>query len=295
MSRDWLADYETYIRVEKGLSSNTVTSYLLDLRKLWNWSREAGGDPVRFERTELERWLATLHASGLSPRSIARAIIAARSFYRYLVGDRVRASDPTEHLETPRALARLPRFLSAPEVEALLEAPDTGTARGTRDRAMLELLYATGLRVSELTRLNIAQLNLDLGLVTCSGKGGKERIVPIGDSASHWLARYLAEARPVILRRRRANQLFVTRRGSPLTRQGFWKLLRLHGRKAGIRRAITPHMLRHSFATHLLEHGADLRSVQLMLGHADISTTQIYTHVTRDRLRRIYDRCHPRA
>jgi len=268
---------------------------MFDLRKLWAWSEKTGGDPTRFERHELEAWLVCLHGSGLSARSIARAIVSARSFYRFLVGDRVRSSDPTEHLETPHALKRLPRFLTASEVENLLEAPDLETPLGLRDRAMLEVLYATGLRVSELIKLNILQVNLDLGLVTCSGKGNKERIVPIGHSASIWVARYLSDGRPAILRRRRSNQLFVTRRGAAMTRQAFWKLIRTYGADAGVKRAITPHTLRHSFATHLLEHGADLRSVQLMLGHADISTTQIYTHVTRERLKKVYDRYHPRA
>jgi integrase/recombinase XerD len=295
MSRDWLADYATYLRVERGLSPNTVSSYLFDLQKLWNWAAEAGADPTGLERRDLEQWLGSLHEAALAPRSVARAVVAARSFYRFLIGDRVRTADPTEHLESPRALKRLPRLLSGSEILSLLGAPDPETPLGLRDRAMLELLYATGLRVSELTRLNILQLNLELGLVACTGKGGKERVVPLGESASSWLLRYLSESRPAILQRRRSNRLFVTRLGSAMTRQAFWKRLRGYGSQAGIRKTITPHMLRHSFATHLLEHGADLRSVQLMLGHSDISTTQIYTHVTRERLRKIYDRHHPRA
>jgi integrase/recombinase XerD len=232
---------------------------------------------------------------GYSPRSVARLVAALRGFYRFLVVDRRLPSSPAEDLRAPRAWPSLPTYLSVEQVDRLLEAPDTASPRGVRDRALIEVLYATGLRVSELVGLKAADLNLDGGYLTCLGKGSKERIVPMGESAVEWVRRYLREARPAILGGRTSPWLFVSGpRGTPLTRVGFWKLLKRYGASMGMARELTPHVLRHSFATHLLERGADLRAIQMMLGHADLSTTQIYTHVLEARLRAVYDRFHPR-
>jgi integrase/recombinase XerD len=283
-----------YVAIEKGLSANTLAAYGRDLAKLLlyldkekvSWKRAREEDLVGFVRSQSR--------SGLSARSLARHISAARSFYRYLVLDGVVDADPTERLSSPSVWLALPKFLTVKEVEALLAAPNSAKPRGLRDRAMLEVVYGAGLRVSELVGLKPADINLEEGFLVCRGKGGKERIVPLGASACRSVRAYQDGARPTFAKRG-GRTLFLTQRGGPFTRQGFWKLLKRYALEAGVASKISPHVLRHSFATHLLERGADLRSVQLMLGHSQITTTQIYTHVSRDRLRQVYDKFHPRA
>ncbi len=279
--------------VERGLSQHTVDAYRRDLRRLTSNLEDDGGDLLTADVNQLGRHLRRLRREGLSPRSISRALVSMRRFYAFLVGEGDRDDNPAVNLYPPRLPRRLPKVLSQEQVEALLRAPDTGRPPGVRDRAMIELLYATGLRVSEMVGLERSQLQLDAGFLIAFGKGAKERVVPVGESAETWLNRYLGEVRPVMAKGRH-DVVFVSYRGGGLTRQGFWKLLRNYGRGAGIP-DLSPHVLRHSFATHLLEHGADLRAVQVMLGHANITTTQIYTHIHQHRLRTLYDRYHPRA
>ena len=286
--------YLSYLRDVRRMSPNTIESYARDLAGLANFAEKLGRDVVSLERRDLEAYVRSLMASGLSPRSTARAVACVRGFYRFAAVERQQEGSPADDLRAPRAWAALPKFLDLEEVDRLLAQPDTATPRGMRDKALISVLYATGLRVSELISLKLSNLHLDDGYVTCIGKGDKERIVPIGQDATNWVKRYLAESRPR-LAVSGSRWLFVNARGTPLSRVGFWKLLKEYGIKAGITRAISPHVLRHSFATHLLDRGADLRAIQMMLGHADLSTTQIYTHVLEARLRAVYDRFHPRA
>jgi integrase/recombinase XerD len=283
-----------FLSVEKGLSVNTVLSYSRDVQKLFRFFRKEKIHWLKAGEEDLIRFIHHQSRAGLSPRSMARVISSLKSFYRFLVLDGILKKNPAVDLSSPKTWLALPKFLTVEEVESLLRQPDEENVRGVRDKAMLELLYATGLRASELVSLKIKDLNLEDGFLLCLGKGGKERLVPIGESAVRAVRKYLDGARPKLLKQS-SEFLFVTQRGGAFTRQGFWKLLKGYARKAGLDLKISPHILRHSFATHLLERGADLRSVQLMLGHSQITTTQIYTHVSRKRLRRVYDKFHPRA
>lgn len=285
--------YLEALELERGLSRRTVDAYSRDLRRLRDRLSKERVALDRAAPEQLAAHLRGLRKEGLSPRSISRALVSIRGFYGHLVELGERSDNPAVNLSQPKLWRKLPRVLGESEVEALLRAPDTDEPRGVRDRAMLELLYATGLRVSELVLLELSQLRLDVGFLVAWGKGDKERIVPVGDSAERWVGRYLSEVRPGSVRTR-SEAVFLSRLGRAMTRQRFWQILRGYGRQAGIKE-LSPHVLRHSFATHLLEHGADLRSVQAMLGHADISTTQIYTHIHAQRLRSLYDQHHPRS
>jgi integrase/recombinase XerD len=287
--------YLESLAVERGLSRNTVDGYRNDLSRLGEALAKKGGrDLLAALPADLSAHMRDLQRQGLSPRSSARALSAIRGFYEHLVTAGERQDNPAVNLLPPKLWKPLPKVLSEGEVEALLAAPDVATPLGLRDRAMLELLYATGLRVSELVGLTLPQLRLDVGFLIAFGKGSKERVVPVGEQAEAWVQRYLREVRPELARGRH-QAVFANKDGDPMSRVGFWMLIKKHGLKAGIRTGISPHVLRHSFATHLLEHGADLRAVQTMLGHADISTTQIYTHIHQQRLKTLYDRFHPRS
>jgi integrase/recombinase XerD len=287
--------YLHHLEVERGLARNTLASYGSDLRHLLQFLEGRRRALTDVDRGEIQAFARAQRRAGRSPRSVARALVSARTFFRFLHREGQIDSDPTREVESPRAGVSLPRFLSFDEVERLLEAPDAGAPLGCRDRAMLEILYATGARVSELVGLRLDAIDLEVGIVVARGKGAKERVVPIGARAVAGVRLYLQEARSRLLRGASSPLLFVNARGGRMSRQGFWKNLKRYGATCGIRNHLSPHVLRHSFATHLLERGADLRSVQQMLGHADISTTQIYTHVNRERLRRLYKEFHPRA
>jgi len=283
-----------HLAAERGLAPLTLSAYGRDLRLLRaTLGEERDLEDVGYE--DLTGVLRRLRSDGRSPRSVARWLVAVRAFYAWLASTGLVADSPAARLESPRLWSTLPKVLDGADVERLLSAPSGPEPRARRDRAMLEVLYATGLRASELVGLRLHDLHLDAGFVRCLGKGSKERVVPLGGEASAALRAYLGEARTALLSGRRSDVVFVGRRGTALTRQGFWKLLKGHARRAGIKTSLSPHTLRHSFATHLLENGADLRSVQALLGHADISTTQIYTHVNRHRLKQLYRDFHPRA
>jgi integrase/recombinase XerD len=287
--------YLRHLEVERRVAVNTLEAYRRDLSRLAVFAAAAGRAVPDLTRTDLESFVRESMAEGRSPASTARLVASTRGCFRFLRLIGRLAANPADDLHAPRLFASLPTFLSLAEVDALLAAPDTTEPRGLRDRALIEVLYATGLRVSELLNLRFADVRLDEGLVQCLGKGDKARVVPLGDQAIAWLQRYLAEGRPSLVKHRESPWLFVNARGGGrLTRGGFWKILKAYGRQANVRAALSPHVLRHSFATHLLERGADLRSIQVMLGYADLSTTQIYTHVLEARLRQVYDRYHPR-
>lgn len=289
--------YLTHLTVERRLAMNSVESYSRDLVLLAEFAAGRGVRPEALTRPDLEGLVRSLMSEGRSPRSVARAVACYRGFFRFLVIAGTLKASPADDLRPPRAWKPLPRYLSVEDVDRLIAQPDVSTPRGLRDRALIELLYATGMRVSELIGLRPADVNLEASYLTCTGKGDKQRIVPIGDEAAQWVATYLREGRKALLGTRSSQRLFVNARGggAGLTRVGFWKILKTYARQAGLRASISPHMLRHSFATHLLERGADLRAIQMMLGHADLSTTQIYTHVLEQRMRAVYDRFHPRA
>jgi len=291
-----VSSFLTHVRVEKGLSSNTVYAYRRDLLKFDDFARKRKLSLEAVTRDDLVDFLAGLYRQKLESKTVARHLVTLRNFFRFAQIQELITEDPSVTLESPKIRRSLPGYLRLEEVERLLNQPDVKSPIGLRDRAMLEILYSTGLRVSELTGLRIPDLDSKVGCIRCIGKGDKERIVPVGKKALAIVDRYLRDARPKLIGKVTGNPaLFVNRRGSSLSRVGVWKILSTYGRLAGMRVALTPHMLRHSFATHLLERGADLRSVQLMLGHADISTTQIYTHVVEERLKQIYKAHHPRA
>jgi integrase/recombinase XerD len=283
------------LETERAVSPHTLAAYRRDLRDFLAFLRHARRPLGRARPDDVVAWLERLQRAGLQPATIARRLSALRSFAGHLVRDGRLRHDPTEAIDRPRRPRPLPRTLSRERAAALVESPDVGTPRGLRNRAILELLYATGLRASECLGLRLEDVNLTAGYVVCTGKGRKQRLVPLGEEAAHWLRRYLQEVRPLVRRRRDVGRLFMNPRGGALSRQTLWAIVRRAAAIAGVRRRVSPHVLRHSFASHLLENGADLRAVQAMLGHADIGTTQIYTHLGSPALRRMYDAFHPRA
>jgi len=291
VERDFLREYLTYLQIEKGLARHTLESYRRDLDRLQTWSNKNGKDVSQLTRADLRKWISSLSREGLAPTSIARAVSATRGFFKFLMLDGHIKSHPAEDLDTPQRFAYLPKFLTEDEINRLLGAPDISTEEGVRDRAVLEVMYAAGLRVSELVNLKQTDVDLLAGLVRCHGKGNKERRVPLGKSAIHWLQQYASVKAGY---GKQSSPHVFLHRGRPFTRQLAWSMIKRHAERVGIKN-VSPHTLRHSFATHLLQHGADSRSVQALLGHSDISTTQIYTHITDIHLRSAYDRHHPRA
>lgn len=282
--------------MERGLSNNTLMAYRRDLSGFSVWlKKRTAGDLLDAQREDLLDYLAERVSAALKPRTTARLLSSLRSFYQHAVREGLLKLDPSDRIDAPKLGRSLPKSLTEEEVESLIEAPDTETALGLRDRTMLELLYATGLRVSELVELRLPQVNLRQGVVRTLGKGSKERLVPMGETAMEWIEEYLQKARPDLLKGKHCEHLFPSNRGSAMTRQAFWYLVKRHAQQAGIGKPISPHVLRHCFATHLLNHGADLRVVQMLLGHSDLSTTQIYTHVAQERLKGLHAEHHPRG
>jgi integrase/recombinase XerD len=289
-----IAQFVERLWLEEGLSPNTRTSYASDLRHFEGWLKRVGS-LEQASAVDIEAYLAVLYRRKASSRSVARLLSCLRKFYRFLVRESQIQEDPTLGIDLPKLGRPLPKTLTEEDVERLISAPDTETPLGLRDRAMLELLYATGLRVSELISLTLGQLNLRQGVVRVVGKGSKDRLVPLGEVAEDWLDRYFRSARVQILGARQSHDFFVTDRGEAMTRQAFWYIIKKYAKSAGIQKSLSPHTLRHAFATHLLNHGADLRVVQLLLGHSDLSSTQIYTHIAQERLKDLHARCHPRG
>jgi integrase/recombinase XerD len=287
--------FVNYLRVDKGLSKNTLDSYRRDIDKFAALMRERNLAVPKITRADVVDFLTSLYYRGLDSRSVARHLATIRHFFRFCMQEGLTTSDPAFTIESPKLTQNLPQFLSVTEVEQLLKAPDTTSVLGLRDRAIIELMYSTGIRVSELCGIKLSDLRSDPGILRCIGKGDKERLVPVGRQAVEIVQRYLVESRPQLLRDKISPYLFLNQLGGQMNRIAIWTLLRQYGRKAGLIKLLKPHMLRHSFATHLLDRGADLRSVQLMLGHSDISTTQIYTHVVEERLKEVYKAHHPRA
>jgi len=291
-----LTNFLNFLAVEKGLALNTLVSYRFDLRDFFSYCQKKELDLLtQVSRQTVQAYLLRLHRKNLTPATISRHLAAIRSFYRFLLNEECVSIDPTNNLASPRLVQHLPQVLTFQEVEALLNQPSLAKPAGLRDKAMLELLYATGMRVSELIFLELEQLDLEHGFVLALGKGSRERLIPLGSAAARYVSLYLSQGRSKLLKNKRTKKLFVNQRGTQLTRQGFWKIIKKYARQAGIKKEIAPHTIRHSFATHLLENGADLRSVQELLGHVDITTTQIYTHLTDVRLREVYNQTHPRA
>ena len=288
--------YLDHLRIEKGLASNTLESYHGDMTRFDDFLKSCGVSRIGdVEPQTIIRHLIQLRDAGMEARSRARHLVTLRGFFKYLIQEKILEANPAKRIDLPKSGLKLPDVLSVAEVTHLLDMPDTQKPAGVRNAAMLELMYAAGLRVSELIHVKVQNVHLDAGYVQVFGKGAKERLVPFGQYAGRKIAAYLATTRPLLLKHHQSPYLFIARAGKPMTRQGFWKLLRQYALKADIHKPITPHCLRHSFASHLLEGGADLRSVQIMLGHADISTTQIYTHVARERLRILHEKYHPRG
>lgn len=297
MGSSEISRFLDYIRVEKGLAANTIAAYGRDLAEFDSYSHREKIKLEQVGRAQVRQFLASLYQRGLTARSVARHLVALRNFFHFLAREGKIRSDPTANIEAPQVGRSLPKYLTAGELDSVLGQPHASTPAGARDQAMLELLYATGMRVSELVHLRWEDFEVNLGVVRCRGKGNKERLIPVGKSALRAVEAYARDARPKLVSKKNplVPYLFLNRRGGPLSRVGFWKILARYGRQAGIQTPLAPHKVRHSFATHLLERGADLRSIQLMLGHSDISTTQIYTHVVKERLKQVYQSHHPRA